>query len=76
MSTLEGLLELPALLTGRTPLPRPHRAVGVMTTTGGGGAMAVDCLGVAGIEARAPDAAAGAALDAAGFPHHGASCWT
>jgi acyl-CoA synthetase (NDP forming) len=42
-----------------------------MTTTGGGGAMAVDCLGVAGIEARAPDAAASAALEAAGFPHHG-----
>jgi acetate---CoA ligase (ADP-forming) len=72
VSTLEGLLELPALLTGRTPLPRPRRAVGVMPTTGGGGAMAVDCLGVAGVEARAADAAAGAALDAAGFPHHGA----
>ena len=72
VQTLEGMLELPALLAGRRPLPRPHRAVGVMTTTGGGGAMAVDCLGVAGVEARAPDAAAGAALDAAGFPHHGA----
>jgi len=69
--TLEGLLELPALLIGRRPLTRAHRAVGVMTTTGGGGAMAVDCLGVAGIEARAPDAAASAALEAAGFPHHG-----
>lgn len=69
--TLEGLLELPALLAGRRPLPHPHRAAGVMTTTGGGGAMAVDCLDVAGVEARAPDAAAGAALDAAGFPHHG-----
>ena len=71
VSTLEGLLELPALLIGRKPLPRPRRAVGVMTTTGGGGAMAVDCLGVAGVEARVPDAAASAALDAAGFPHHG-----
>jgi acetate---CoA ligase (ADP-forming) len=70
-TTLDGLLELPALLAGRKPLPRPHRAVGVMTTTGGGGAMAVDCLGVAGVEARAPDAASSAALDAAGFPHHG-----
>ncbi|MFC7538566.1 acetate--CoA ligase family protein [Siccirubricoccus deserti] len=71
VTTLEGLLELPALLIGRKPLAQPRRAVGVMTTTGGGGAMAVDCLGVAGIEARAPDAAAGAALEAAGFPHHG-----
>jgi acyl-CoA synthetase (NDP forming) len=42
-----------------------------MTTTGGGGAMAVDCLGAAGVEARPPDAAAAAALDAAGFPDHG-----
>lgn len=71
VATLEGLLELPALLIGRRPLARAHRAVGVMTTTGGGGAMAVDCLGVTGIEARAPDAAASAALEAAGFPHHG-----
>ncbi len=71
VSTLEGLLELPALLVGRKPLPRPRRAVGVMTTTGGGGAMAVDSLGVAGVEARAPDGAAGAALGAVGFPHHG-----
>ncbi len=71
VSTLEGLLELPALLVGRKPLPRPRRAVAVMTTTGGGGAMAVDSLGVAGVEARAPDAAAGAALGAVGFPHHG-----
>jgi acyl-CoA synthetase (NDP forming) len=71
VTTLEGLLELPPLLVGRRPLARPHRAVGVMTTTGGGGAMAVDCLGVAGIEARAPDAAAAAALEAADFPHHG-----
>ncbi len=71
VTTLEALLELPALLVGRRPMPRAHRAVGVMTTTGGGGAMAVDCLGVIGIEARAPDAAAAAALEAAGLPHHG-----
>lgn len=71
VTTLEGLLEAPALLVGRRPPARAHRAVGVMTTTGGGGAMAVDCLGVAGIEARAPDQAASQALDAAGFAHHG-----
>ncbi len=71
VTTLEGLLEAPALLVGRRPPARAHRAVGVMTTTGGGGAMAVDCLGVAGIEARAPDQAASDALDAAGFAHHG-----
>jgi acetate---CoA ligase (ADP-forming) len=71
VTTLEAMLELPALLIGRRPPARAHRAVGVMTTTGGGGAMAVDCLGVAGIEAKAPDAAAAAALEAATFPHHG-----
>ncbi|MBL6456233.1 acetate--CoA ligase family protein [Belnapia sp. T6] len=71
VTTLEALLELPPLLIGRKPLTRAHRAVGVMTTTGGGGAMAVDCLGVAGIEARAPDATAHAALEAAGFHPHG-----
>lgn len=71
VTTLEGLLELPTLLIGRRPMAHAHRAVGVTTTTGGGGAMAVDCLGVLGIEARAPDAAATALLDAAGIHHHG-----
>ena len=71
VATLEGLLELPALLVGRKPMAKAHRAVGVTTTTGGGGAMAVDCLGVLGIEARAPDPAAAALLDAAGIHHHG-----
>lgn len=71
VTTLEALMELPALAIGRKPLARSQRAVSVTTTTGGGGAMAVDCLGVAGIEARAPDAAAAAKLDAAGIHHHG-----
>ncbi len=71
VTTIEALLELPPLLIGRRPPARAHRAVGVMTTTGGGGAMAVDCLGVAGIEARAPDARAAALLEAEKLPHHG-----
>ncbi len=71
VTTLEALLELPPLLIGRKPLARPTRAAGVMTTTGGGGAMAVDCLGVLGIEAKAPDAPAHAALEAADFHSHG-----
>jgi len=68
---LESFLELPALVMGRKPLARPHRAVSVLTTTGGGGAMAVDALGVAGIEARAPDAKAAEALAAVGMHSHG-----
>ncbi|HWT10081.1 MAG TPA: CoA-binding protein, partial [Roseomonas sp.] len=71
VTMIEALLEAPALFIGRKPITAPHRAVSVMTTTGGGGAMAVDALGVAGIETRAPDEAAVAALKAAGLPHHG-----
>jgi acyl-CoA synthetase (NDP forming) len=66
-ATLEGFLELPALAVGRRPHALTHRAVSVLTTTGGGGALAVDALGAAGVEARAPDAAARAALEAAGL---------
>ncbi|MEQ8399072.1 acetate--CoA ligase family protein [Thalassobaculum sp.] len=46
----EALLELPALLKGRRPdAARAGRPVAVVTTTGGGGAMAVDRLGGAGV---------------------------
>lgn len=68
VTMLEALLELPPLVAGRAPPSRAHRALGVMTTTGGGGALAVDALGVRGIEARRPDAAAAAVLGAAGLP--------
>ncbi len=68
---LESFLELPALVMGRKPLAKAHRAVSVMTTTGGGGAMAVDALGVAGIEARIPDAHASARLETVGMHAHG-----
>ena len=71
VTMLEALLELPALVAGRRPPAKAHRAVGVMTTTGGGGALAVDALGVLGIEARKPDAAAAALLHAEKLPHHG-----
>ncbi len=46
---IETLLELPPLLLGRRPTLHPKRAVRVVTTTGGGGAMVVDRLGVAGV---------------------------
>jgi acyl-CoA synthetase (NDP forming) len=67
---LEALLELPPLLVGRRPPSSTRRAVGVMTTTGGGGALAVDALGVRGIEAKKPDAVAAAMLEAAKLPSH------
>lgn len=71
VTMFEALLEAPALFAGRKPLAAPRRAVSVMTTTGGGGALVVDALGVAGIETRAPDATAVEGLKAAGLPHHG-----
>jgi acyl-CoA synthetase (NDP forming) len=70
VTMLEALLELPPLVAGRRPSARVHRGVGVMTTTGGGGALAVDALGVRGIEARRPDSAAAAKLGAAGMSTH------
>lgn len=46
---LETLLEIPPLLLGRAPVAEPKRAVRIVTTTGGGGALVVDRLGMAGI---------------------------
>lgn len=46
---LETLLELAPLLVGRGPPASPKRAVRIVTTTGGGGAMVVDRLGTMGI---------------------------
>ena len=46
---IESLLELPPLVIGRRPPFAPKRSVRVVTTTGGGGAMVVDRLGLAGI---------------------------
>lgn len=71
VTMIEALLEAPALFIGRKPLAAPRRTISVMTTTGGGGAMAVDALGVVGIETCPPDAAAVAGLETAGLPHHG-----
>ncbi|MCE2921751.1 MAG: acetate--CoA ligase family protein, partial [Roseomonas sp.] len=71
VTMIEALLEAPALFIGRKPFANPRRTISVMTTTGGGGAMAVDALGVVGIETCPPDATAVAGLEAAGLPHHG-----
>jgi acetate---CoA ligase (ADP-forming) len=50
---LETLLELPPLLLGAQPIAAPKRAVRIVTTTGGGGAMVVDRLGTLGIATAA-----------------------
>lgn len=56
VDTLEALLEVPFLAMGRAPSqkkPAPPR-VAVMSTTGGGAAMVVDRLGLAGVEFATP----------------------
>lgn len=52
VETLEGLVELPRLVLGRTP-PKGRR-VAVLTGTGGGAAMVVDGLGLRGDEVVGP----------------------
>ena len=52
VDVLEGLFELPALVSGQRPAAR-HR-VAVMTTTGGGAASVADRLGTLGLDVVAP----------------------
>lgn len=68
LDTFEGLLEALPLLR-RLPLStgsRPMR-VGVVTTTGGGAAMAVDQLGIRGVDVAPPSADTLARLASAGI---------
>jgi acetate---CoA ligase (ADP-forming) len=51
---VEGLVEAATLCAGRRPVAGPARKVGVMTTTGGGGASVCDQLAVAGVELIIP----------------------
>ena len=65
VDTLEGLVELPRLVLGRTP-PRGKR-VAVLTGTGGGAAMVVDRLGSLGVEVPPPPPAMREALAGEGI---------
>ena len=70
VGVIDALLET-FPLAKRIPLPapgtpRPHR-VGVVTTTGGGAAMAVDQLGIRGVTVQAPSADTLAKLAAKGI---------
>ncbi len=51
--TLDGLIEAPALFAGQRPPSRPPR-IGVMTTTGGGGATVCDQLALADVCIQRP----------------------
>ena len=56
VKTLDGLIEAPMLFRGRRPLGRGLN-VGVLTTTGGGGAMVADQLALEGVHVQAPSPA-------------------
>ncbi len=63
VTTFDALLE-GQLLARRVPIAptRSERRIAVVSTTGGGGAMAVDCLAHAGLRVTAPEAATAARL--------------
>jgi acetate---CoA ligase (ADP-forming) len=67
VTSFEGLLEIMPLLRRLPATPRKRVGrVGVVTTTGGGAAMAVDQLALRGVDIVAPSAETRAALTAAG----------
>ncbi len=66
VSTLEGLIEAPPLFSGRAPMGR-RLAIGVVTTTGGGGAVVADRLAIEGVAIRPPSEATLAAVRATGL---------
>ncbi len=72
VDTMEALLEAPALLARIPAARRAQRPrIGVVTTTGGGAAMAVDRLGLLGIEVAPPGPDTVAALGMAGVENAG-----
>jgi acyl-CoA synthetase (NDP forming) len=65
----EALIEVPNLFKGNVP-PKGNR-ICIASTTGGGGAMVVDCLGEMGIDVASPGEAVAMRLHAAGVPYDG-----
>lgn len=74
VDSLDGLIETVPLMAarrGRAPADARRPAVGVVATTGGGGAMAVDRMAVAGLEVIPPSGATWAALQHLGIAGSG-----
>ncbi len=71
VTTLDGLIEAPALFRGRAPFGGGTASIGVsigvLTTTGGGGATVCDQLAFAGVDIRPPSPATLAAVRATGI---------
>ncbi|MCH8166363.1 MAG: CoA-binding protein, partial [Proteobacteria bacterium] len=65
--TLDGLVEAATLFAGRRPLGKTDPAVGVLTTTGGGGAAVCDRLALAGARIEPAGEATLAAIRATGL---------
>lgn len=65
----EALIEVPSMFRGRVP-PQGRR-VCIAATTGGGGAMVVDCLGELGIDVSAPGPVVANRLADSGIPYDG-----
>lgn len=68
VGVLDALLET-FPLAQRIPLESAPRRVGIVTTTGGGAAMAVDQLGIRGVVVEPPSGETLARLEQAGLPH-------
>lgn len=66
---IDALIEAPAMFKGRQPLE--GKRVCIAATTGGGGAMVVDCLGELGIEVASPGQAVATRLADAGVAYNG-----
>ncbi|MEM9059120.1 MAG: acetate--CoA ligase family protein [Pseudomonadota bacterium] len=56
VTSLDALVEAPMLFRGRTPLGLSAPSIGVITTTGGGGATVCDRLALEGISVAPPSA--------------------
>ena len=67
VTTLDGLIEAPMLFRGRVPMGRTAPRLGVLTTTGGGGATVSDRLALEGIAIHPPSPATMAAVRATGL---------
>lgn len=68
VGVIEALLEA-FPLARRIPLESTPKRVGVVTTTGGGAAMAVDQLGIRGVVVEPPSSETLKRLEQAGLPH-------
>ena len=66
VTTLDGLIEAPLLFAGRRPFARPPK-VGILTTTGGGGATVADRLALEGVAIHPPSPTTRQAVEATGL---------